>query len=429
MIINPVLQDERFIAKLLVTGAAYLILFSIGLTNTIHISAKEIAMNITNTNTHTGSATKAELFFADKTLEKENWNKDVARRYPKSTVLTLKDGVKHIRMTAFINKRPVRLNIVEINTKINENLMLKPVMASDVLNKRVPIKNIAQKGNAIAAINGSYFKPQTGVPLGTMMVDGDLLTGPIYNRVALGIKKDGFLMDRLELDAKLIAGKKELKIDNINQPRMLSTYVIVYNRKWGQNAPPAPQYGILYAIKDGQVVNISYGSIPIPDGGYVISGPKSKLEPFFMEKNLKLHVKMGDDSWKNVEHIISGGPYLVKENEIFVDVSAEKLNAIAGRNPRTAIGYTLDGKFVMVTVDGREETSIGMTLPELAYFMKSIGCYNAMNLDGGGSSVMYFNGMTVNNPSIRGGIPLSNALVIYEKTPDEKFAKNESTDS
>ena len=429
MIGNWVLRDERFLAKLLVTGAAYLILFSIGLTNTIHISAKEIAMNITNTNTHTGSATKAELFFEDKTLEKENWNKDVARRYPRSTILTLKDGVKHIRMTAYINRRPVKLNIVEINTKINNNLMLKPVMADDVLNKRVPIKYIAQKENAIAAINGSYFKPQTGVPLGTMMVDGDLLTGPIYNRVALGIKKDGFLMDRLELNAKLTAGRKELIIDNINQPRMLSTYVIVYNRKWGQNAPPAPKYGVLFAIKDGQVVNISYGSIPIPDGGYVISGPKSKLEPFYMEKNLKLTIKTGDDSWDKVEHIISGGPYLVKENEIFVDVSAEKLTAISGRNPRTAIGYTLDGKFIMVTADGREETSIGMTLPELAYFMKSIGCYNAMNLDGGGSSVMYFNGMTVNNPSVRGGIPLSNALIIYEKNNPDRLAQTDSKDS
>ncbi|MCR4881576.1 MAG: phosphodiester glycosidase family protein [bacterium] len=414
MISSAVWQDERLVAKLLVSSAAYLVLLSIGLNNSIYTSAKEIAMNITNTHSSSAS-TQAELFLLDKSAEKENWRIDVQKRYPRSTILTLKDGVKHIRMTQYYSGRPVRLNIVEINTNINENLQLKPVMASDVLNKRVSIRNLAQKEKAIAAINGSYFKPQTGVPLGTMMVDGELLTGPIYNRVAMGIKGNEFVMDRVTLNSKLKAKKKELTIDNINQPRMLSTYVIVYNKKWGLNSPPAPKYGANIAVLGGKVINISDGSIPIPEYGYVVSGPKSKLEPFFYEKNINLDIKVGDEKWADVEHIISGGPYLVKDGEIFVDTAEEKLNAVGGRNPRTAIGYTKDGRFMMVTADGREESSVGLTLAELAYFMKSIGCYNAMNLDGGGSSVMYFNGMTVNNPSVKGGIPLSNALVIYEE--------------
>ena len=60
--------------------------------------------------------------------------------------------------------------------------------------------------------------------------------------------------------------------------------------------------------------------------------------------------------------------------------------------------------------------------------MKSLGCYNAMNLDGGGSSVMYFNGNTVNKPAVTGGIPLSNALVIYEEASQEKFAQAQIID-
>ncbi len=413
MISSVVRQNQKLVLKLLITSAAYLVLLPITLNNSIYTSAKEIAMNITNTHTSSAS-TQAELFLLDKSAEKENWRIDVQKRYPRSTILTLKDGIKHIRLTQYYSGRPVRLNVIEINTKVNENLYLKPVMAADVLNKRVSIRNLAQKEKAIAAVNGSYFKPQTGVPLGTMMVDGELLTGPIYNRVAMGIRGNEFIMDRVELNAKLLSKKKELTIDNINQPRMLSTYVIVYNRKWGLESPPAPKYGANIAVLEGKIINISDGSISIPDGGYVVSGPKSKLEPFFNEKNLKLDMKIGDENWLGVDHIISGGPYLVKDGEIYVDIAEEKLNAVGGRNPRTAIGYTQDGKFIMVTADGREESSIGLTLSELAYFMKSIGCYNAMNLDGGGSSVMYFNGLTVNNPSVRGGIPLSNALVIYE---------------
>lgn len=423
MIYPVVLHDERLIAKLLVTIAAYLILLSISVNNSIYTNAKEIAMNITNTNTHTGSVTKAELFFNEKTEEIENWKASVAKRYPNSTVLTLKDSIKHIKMTKYINGRPVRINVVEINMKLNNKLSLKPVMASEVLNKRVAIKSMAEKGNAIAAINGSYFKPQTGVPLGTMMVDGKILTGPIYNRVALGIKGNEFLMDRVALNAKITSKNKELIVNNINQPRMLSTYVIVYNEQWGKLSPATPKYGMQIAIQNGKIINASENPLPIPKDGYVISGPKTKLEEILKEKNLKLEMTINNSDWDNVEHIISGGPYLVKENQIFVDMKEEKLTSIGGRNPRTAIGYTTDGKFIMVTIDGREEKSIGMTLSELAYFMKSIGCYNAMNLDGGGSSVMYFNGATVNNPSIKGGIPLSNALVVYEQEFPEEFAK------
>ena len=413
MISSVVRQNIELVSKLLASGTAYLVLLAISINNPLYTNAKEIAMNITHTNS-SSATTQAELFFVDKNAEKESWRTDVQNRYPRSTILTLKDGIKHIKMTQYYSGRPVRLNIVEINTKVNENLMLKPVMASDVLNKRVSIKTLAQKERAIAAINGSYFKPQTGVPLGTMMVNGELLTGPIYDRVAMGIRGNEFLMDRVSLNGKISTKKHEVNIDNINQPRMLSTYVIVYNRKWGINSPPAPKYGANIAVFADKVINVSDGSIPIPDGGYVVSGPKAKLEPFFYEKNIKLDIKVGDENWLGVDHIISGGPYLVKNGDIYVDVAEEKLNSISGRNPRTAIGYTIDGKFIMVTADGREESSIGLTLYELAYFMKSIGCYNAMNLDGGGSSVMYFNGMTVNKPSVRDGIPLSNALVIYE---------------
>ena len=122
--------------------------------------------------------------------------------------------------------------------------------------------------------------------------------------------------------------------------------------------------------------------------------------------------------WDNVKHIISGGPYLVKNGEVYVDVSEEKLLAIGGRNPRSAIGYTRDNNLIIVAVDGREGSSIGLTLNELASLMKSLGCVNAINLDGGGSTVMYVNGEIVNKPPQPGGIAISNAVVISKKTID-----------
>lgn len=349
------------------------------------------------------------------TEEKQRWETMLRQRYRNGAILTVADGVKHIRMVRYINSRPVKVNIVEVNTKINPNIEIAPQLASTNLKHRATIRTIATRNNSIAAVNGTYFKPQNGVPLGTLMINKKVYTGPIYNRVAMGIGNNEYKMAQVQFNSTLKSGRENLKIDNINQPRMLSTYVLLYTTDWGQTSPTPPKYGVNIAIKDNKITTISYGSTAIPENGYVISGPKAKLEPFFSAKKISLDIKMVPE-WENINHIISGGPYLVKDGSVFIDVTAQKLGAITGKNPRTAIGYTAENEFIMVTVDGREQASVGMTLGELARMMKEFGCINAMNLDGGGSSVMYVNGRVVNNPAQRGGIPISNALTISERT-------------
>ena len=152
-------------------------------------------------------------------------------------------------------------------------------------------------------------------------------------------------------------------------------------------------------------------SVPIPEEGFVISAPKSKVNNILNDKRLRLEINTTPD-WKGVKHIISGGPFLVKNGEIYVDASAQKLNSIAGRNPRTAIGYTADNNIIILTADGRENSSVGLTLLELAKYMKQIGCVYAMNLDGGSSTVMYGGGSILNSPSYAGGVAVSNAVHI-----------------
>ena len=171
----------------------------------------------------------------------------------------------------------------------------------------------------------------------------------------------------------------------------------------------------IVAVENGKIVSIGTQTMPIPHNGYVIVGPNERLSKLYRAKHVDLDIKT-IPNWDNVKHIISGGPYLVKNGEVFVDMTEQKLGAIGGKNPRTAIGYTQDGNFIMVAVDGREGASVGLTLKELAWFMKSIDCINAMNLDGGGSTVMYVNGRVVNMPKVKGGIALSNALTIDLKS-------------
>jgi len=70
------------------------------------------------------------------------------------------------------------------------------------------------------------------------------------------------------------------------------------------------------------------------------------------------------------------------------------------RHPRTALGRTKDGRLVMVVVDGRykDRRSVGMTLAELAQLMGDLGCVDALNLDGGGSSTLVISGELINRP-------------------------------
>ena len=344
-------------------------------------------------------------------VHEQLFEREIKSKYNNSSIVNVDKGVKHIKMTRYYNRKPVRINIVELSQKVNDELIIEPAIASDTLSSRRKISTIADRENAIVAINGGYFKPQTGTPLGTLMINKKVYTGPIYDRVAMGIFDDGFDMARVQLNAEIKTNIGGLKIDNINQPRMLSTHSIVFTPDWGEYSPPSPQYGMQIVVENNKIIKTSVSQNVIPKNGYVIVGPESKLKSISNAKHAILDIKINPE-WNNVNHIISGGPYLVKNGNVFVDMTEEKLSAIGGRNPRTAIGYTSDNHLIMLTADGREGASIGLTLNELAYLMKELGCVNAMNLDGGGSTVMFVNGQVVNKPSMQGGIPLSHTLMV-----------------
>lgn len=99
--------------------------------------------------------------------------------------------------------------------------------------------------------------------------------------------------------------------------------------------------------------------------------------------------------------IYSFGPGLVEDGEITVD-SNDEVQRSQQSNPRTAIGMIDVGHYVMVVADGRTSESTGLSLASLASVMQDLGCTVAYNLDGGGSTTMYFNGEVINNPTSNG---------------------------
>ena len=99
--------------------------------------------------------------------------------------------------------------------------------------------------------------------------------------------------------------------------------------------------------------------------------------------------------------VFSFGPVLLNNSEISVGENEEVGMAMAS-NPRTAVGYLGNNHYVFVVSDGRTSESAGLSLYELASFMKEIGVVDGYNLDGGGSSTMVFKGEIINNPTTNG---------------------------
>lgn len=123
--------------------------------------------------------------------------------------------------------------------------------------------------------------------------------------------------------------------------------------------------------------------------------------------------------WK-IYQAFGGGPVLVQNQSIAITNNEERKfagKAIQDKHPRTAIGYTADGKMIILVVQGRMKgLADGATLPQLAKIMLELGCMEAMNLDGGGSSCMLVNGKETIKPSDKEGQrPVPAVLTVSRK--------------
>ncbi|MBN8676359.1 MAG: phosphodiester glycosidase family protein [Chitinophagales bacterium] len=113
-------------------------------------------------------------------------------------------------------------------------------------------------------------------------------------------------------------------------------------------------------------------------------------------------VRFSFPAWK-MRTAVGGGPVLLQNGEIKV-ANNEELKfagkAIDDKHPRTAMGYAKDNKLIILVVEGRHTgVAEGASLTQLAQLFKDLGCREALNLDGGGSSCMLVNGKETNKVS------------------------------
>jgi len=317
-----------------------------------------------------------------------------------------------------------RINLIDVNMSVSP-LTLRPIPASSTFHSLKDVHDHVRDSGAIAAINANYFKGN-GTPLGSLMLDGEWLSGPLYSRVALGFTDGGYArIARVGLHGILhtsIAGHESLWINNVNQPRSSGSHCVLYTRRWGERVS-LPYDGTLIAVDgSGEVIDSDARSIAIPYGGFVLADSK-KSAVAVLSRGDKVNVtwSITPKEWHTVTHAISGGPLLLKDGKIAFDLKGEKFPASwTGSNitRRTACGITADDHLLMATFEGPH------TLYDVAKFFLRNNCTEALNLDGGGSTTMVVNGTTVTRNAAASQRRVAVALGLFSEDKAKNLAAN-----
>ncbi|UKA77387.1 phosphodiester glycosidase family protein [Arthrobacter sp. FW306-07-I] len=171
----------------------------------------------------------------------------------------------------------------------------------------------------------------------------------------------------------------------------------------------------------------------VPSGGQTlqaIGADADKLAALAVPgSKLKVGTDLLDEGGKALKtgsttDVVNGGPTLVQNGRLNVTARRDGMvrtndsnsffyGWVHKRNPRTFAGTDAHGRTLIVTADGRQTTSLGLSIKESADVARSLGMVNAMNLDGGGSTTMVQDGRVVSSPSdATGERPVGDALVI-----------------
>lgn len=313
------------------------------------------------------------------------------------------------------------------------------VYNSDKLKGREIVSSIAKRLNAVAAVNADFFAMGTafaGDMLNLQITNGELVSEPYPGRVVFAIASDGgFTFSKPTFAGKvLLADGRTISVKGINRPRGKNEVVLYTPRFYSSTCTPTDSAEVVvrcdsFPVKAnvpiaGTVLDAkpSCGNTEIADGCVVVSGagiagvgvaqwmkPGDKI-------TIQLDLKSTPDvDWSKVAEAVGGGPSLLKGGQVSIDAKDAGLDGsfMTTSHPRTAVGITADGKLIFATVDGRQTISGGMSLPQLAQMMKSQGCTDAINLDGGGSTTMATPNGVLNSPSEGTERPVANALAVF----------------
>jgi hypothetical protein len=312
------------------------------------------------------------------------------------------------------------------------------VYNDDKTKGRATISDMVKKTGALAGINASFF-PYTGRPYGLMVHNGELISTPYPNRPQFGWGPDGHAIlgsVTLTADIKLADGSV-YTLDSINDEAKPNWLCLDTNTggyaltKTGTgacaivhvlNGPLTPD-GDIEAEVEGIYDNTTMMPIQKGNAALMATGTKTLIvDDLKPGQRLTIQTRTTGLDWKKYSNTVGGGPVLLYHGQKIVDWSVEGFDKDFSlkRHPRSAIGIDSHGGLWLVAVDGRQSESMGATLDEMASIMQRLGCVDAMNLDGGGSTTLNILGVTVNRPSDNVEREVANAILFFGPVPGKE---------
>lgn len=315
---------------------------------------------------------------------------------------TIARGVKYTYIQDEINGRQLQAYLLSVDK--NAPYELRPFSAAGTYNGRGLVSKAADKLDLPAAVNASYFDSD-GWVIGTAKDNNNIFAADYTPRsgYVAGDKHKQIVKD-LHYTGKLtLANNYVMYIKGMNRAR-INDDLVLYNEYYAPSTK-TNEWGYEIKLKNNRVIAVSSkGNMSIEPGTMVISGHgKSAVALSYVRvgDKVKLEESVGNQQADASSIVLSGGPLLLEDGKINVRTAEENIagDIAKGRAPRTAVGLKKDGTLLILVVDGRNKDSAGLTLTELAQYFLRLGARDAVNFDGGGSSVMVVKGKVVNKPS------------------------------
>lgn len=257
----------------------------------------------------------------------------------------------------------------------------------------------AEGYNVIGGINGDFYDTSTGIPIGIMINNGEVICLGSWQQ-SLGFKADGsVVMGSAGISMKLTSQNGSIDIDYFNKVRTNSgVYLLNSNFSVLTRVSTAGTDIVFKKVDDSIVtakgsislkvseIRTTNQSLPIADDEYVLTIADNitkdvTIPDFVVGEIVTLSTNVNYGVWSDVVVAIGGLDTLIENGKIASGLSTSV-------NPRTAIGIKADNTVVFYEVDGRSTSSAGLSLQQVAEELLALGCVQAINLDGGGSSAV-----------------------------------------
>lgn len=347
--------------------------------------------------------------------------------------------VRGVRYLTYELEGPSRVDLLEIDTR-RADVSVVAWRSGGLRQTTLQMQDAREQGrDVIAGINADFYSFQSTLPIGSQVTDGQWVYGVSSRRSHVLVDADG----SIHFDAVSFTGSvrnregRSARITGVNRHRA-PDQVMFFNGHYPDGASRSDSTGIELVLvpvasraewRAGNSIHVRvtgrFDQAPAPSFTYLLSiGDEHEDAAFYTRlqpgDELTLTLGINDGAFEDIRQVIGGGGRILRDG---ADATAENTPNegigeafLQNRHPRTFVATDRDGSRIWLgTVDGRQTASVGMNFPEMAEFLLRIGAWDAVNLDGGGSTTMVVGEDVVNRPSDPSGErAVSNILFIQK---------------